>query len=432
MDGLSLLLPELHFLKTEAAENGKMLAFLEIRSELAMTSYILKELVLKIKSQKSLGGITERIAPLEELFILADHMKTLQFGFEMLPGDNVYQVTVKYRGANIGSSPLRLSLSGLSPPLTLAETGEDFEPKVERLSGGKEQKLELSPPPLTLEKTLTPGVDLTAKKSWTVLASVKSTDLHKPWGGCVLANGNFVVSTVAAQLKMYDQNLMFIKDIKCQEGNGFDSPADMTALRNGNFAIKDKTGIRVLDPEGDFVSRIYNSRFCFGIAEDDENRVWFIETVKKDGKIVGMLKCYDLNKSQIVPRAISLQSVIGQLTGSKCRFLTFSRGRLYITDLGLDRIYVLNVKSLNVRLVKAEDRVKETESWSGCEVDSAGNILLADYKNDRLCLFDKKGNWLKQVSAGRPSNVVLDREKGQLYVLNLRGSQAVRKYSLTK
>ena len=107
---------------------------------------------------------------------------------------------------------------------------------------------------------------------------------------------------------------------------------------------------------------------------------------------------YDLRKSQVVPYAISLDFVIGDTTRSKCRFLTFRHGRLYISDLGLDKIYILNPRTEEVELVEAKDRVEEEQSWSGLEVDSLGNILLADYKNDRLCIFDRERNWLKEVT----------------------------------
>ena len=67
-------------------------------------------------------------------------------------------------------------------------------------------------------------------------------------------------------------------------------------------------------------------------------------------------------------------------------------------------------------------------------VDSFGNIVVADSRNHRLCLFTNKGKFLCKVGlspeASRPSGVVLDSENRELYVLNLWGKNAMIKYRI--
>ena len=344
-----------------------------------MSEEVQKKLCWKIKS-KELGSYVRHS---NELFRVAHSMKSIQFGFEILSESDVYKIGVKYLGENIAGSPLVFS-------------------------------------PLKEKKRKPPTVDFTSGKVWQRLGSLRSSTATagcspvKPWGGCVLRNGNLVVSSVAAQIMLFDQSLNFIKNISCEEGGGIERPADMAALSNGNFALKvttewcsklnsfsqlqDRSGIRILDHNGNFVSRVTRSQYCFGLAEDEENGLWFIESVKtRENSKVFMLKCYDLVEEDLQEEVISLADITGFHSGSKCRFLTFFKGKLYITDLGLDKVYILDPKTKLLEITEAPEREGEVESWSGTAVDDRANLLVADYKNDRLCLFDRKGKFIKDV-----------------------------------
>ena len=67
-------------------------------------------------------------------------------------------------------------------------------------------------------------------------------------------------------------------------------------------------------------------------------------------------------------------------------------------------------------------------------VDAVGNIIVADSKNHRLCVFGSDGKFVCDVKLSpptrRPSGVVLDKESKDLYVLNLQGKLAMTKYRL--
>merc|ERR1712173_422526 len=104
-----------------------------------------------------------------------------------------------------------------------------------------------------------------------------------------MGNGDLIVSTMGDQVKMFDSQLKFKR------------PADMTCVRNGDFALKDNSGIQVFNPRGLFVSRVWRSQFpwqCYGLAEDKEGHLWFIDSNRKTGET--HLKCYDLKKGGLV------------------------------------------------------------------------------------------------------------------------------------
>ena len=71
---------------------------------------------------------------------------------------------------------------------------------------------------------------------------------------------------------------------------------------------------------------------------------------------------------------------------------------------------------------------------AGLVVDIKGNMIIADSRNHRLCLFSYAGKFICTLDlnpeAKRPSGIVLDREQKELYVLFLHGSAAMVKYKL--
>ena len=52
-------------------------------------------------------------------------------------------------------------------------------------------------------------------------------------------------------------------------------------------------------------------------------------------------------------KKMTLEDIVPDKANSKCRFLTFQGGNLYITDLGLNMVYVINAKTYDVIQVPA-------------------------------------------------------------------------------
>ena len=113
--------------------------------------------------------------------------------------------------------------------------------------------------------------------------------------------------------------------------------------------VRDDNGLRMFSPKGTFISALWEDRSktkCFGLAEDDQGR---LVSIRKNGRDTDIL-FFDIKKEEIVKR-MSLEDIISDKTNSKCRFLTFQGGNLYITDLGLDHVYVIDSQTYNVILV---------------------------------------------------------------------------------
>jgi len=271
--------------------------------------------------------------------------------------------------------------------------------------------------------------------------------IHGPIGICLLRDKCVVVSsTFEDQVKMFTGCGQFLRIVEAEPGRGFKHPSDLVALKNGGFAVRDQLTVRIYDRGGRFQRRLdptYLDRF-FGLAEDNEGRLVTINEnkggrvrEKNDGTRPGEsdLLFFNLTTGCLVKR-VELGEVIADKERSKCRFLTRGlKGSLVITDLGMDRVYILDLATKGVSMFG------HSGSGPGCfkdpaglAVDSMGNMLIADSRNHRLCLHDFKGRFLTEVKLDpppkRPSGLLLDQENGDIYILNLQGDAAVIRYSL--
>jgi len=268
-----------------------------------------------------------------------------------------------------------------------------------------------------------------------LLEGVGAADLHRPIGLCVLATGHLVVaSTFENKVKMFGEDGRLVKVVVLPE-RPFHKPSDMVALQQGGFVVRDDQGLHLFSGAGEFQHQLSLGRGgkCYGLAQDHLGRLVTLHA--KRGEAASLL-FLDMVADKVVTTRHLVDAVGARAAASKCRFLAHCQGRLYVTDLGLDRVYVLDAASLELLL-----EFGQTGTGPGCfndaaglGVDGAGNILVADSKNHRIALFDKTGSPLAEVPLGpavrRPSGLLVDVERRALYVLCLQGQKALVKYDL--
>ena len=108
-----------------------------------------------------------------------------------------------------------------------------------------------------------------------------------------------------------------------------------------------------------------------------------------------VLKCLDLKKGEVV-RGISLKQLVGDRhEESKCRFLTFFKGKLYLTDLGLNQGFIVDPNDFESVVSFGSRGAGQLNYPAGMAVDDVGNILVADCRNNRLSLYDKNGQFIQ-------------------------------------
>lgn len=267
---------------------------------------------------------------------------------------------------------------------------------------------------------------------------VQEMDLHKPIGLCLLQSGALVVaSSFEDKVKLYRPEGGLDRTIALPNRK-WRKPSDMVALAGGQFVVRDDLGLHMFTSSGEHMRQLAgksgSKAKCYGLAEDDQGRM--VTIIDGPGR-AACLVFFDVAADKMVKERSLGDIIEGEdVFKSMCRFLTHSRGRLYVVDLGLDRVYVLDCST--GELIK---KFGASGKGPGCfndpaglGVDGQGNMVVADSRNHRVCIYTKEGSFVSdlhlQPPVRRPSGLLLDRERKELYVLNLSGQLAMVKYSL--
>jgi len=291
-------------------------------------------------------------------------------------------------------------------------------------------------PPGALDLSpLAPGSGLAGLRMLSIEEGVKQESLHKPIGMCLLLDGNIAVaSTFENKVKIFTSEGKFVTEVISPEPP-FDRPSDMVTLYSGEFVVRDNTRVQVFSANGNFIKNMWQDKGhnkCYGLAQDMEGRLVTIMESRRPRKTD--LLFFNHGTGELVKK-IEMDDIIPNKPMSKCRFLTYQLGKLYITDLGLDCVYILDPNTVNTKVFGSSGSGPgELSDPAGLVVDTAGNIIVADSKNHRLCVFSSEGKFVCDVKLSpptrRPSGVVLDKGTKDIFVLNLQGKLAMTKYRL--
>jgi len=295
----------------------------------------------------------------------------------------------------------------------------------------------LSPPsgPLDLQLLSSSGQLVGQRRLCLPAGGSKPGSVSKPIGMCVLLNKKIVVSsTFDDTVKMFSPSGQFITQVSTPKAP-FTRPTDMVTLHSGQFAVRDDNKVMVFSCDGQYMRTLWEDKGqvrCYGLAQDKEDRLVTIMETRRPRKTD--LLFFDINTGKL-SRKIEMEDIISDKIKSKCRFLTYQLDRLYITDLGLDCVYILDPATISVKVFGSSgSEPGKLSDPAGLVVDSVGNMVVADSRNHRLCLFNQDGKFVSNVSLNpetrRPSGVVLDNYNRELYVLNLQGKDAMIKYRL--
>ena len=191
-----------------------------------------------------------------------------------------------------------------------------------------------------------------------------------------------------------------------QNKKKFYYPTNILRTRNFLFILV-KNELLILDDELQPHQPPIKGKFA-GLAENEMGDVY---TMFNDWKGRTYVKCLRLDTDPWRKEMYGKQyflwhgdkvllSVVEKFQGweshSKCWFLTAKGSNLYITDTGLSKVYILDLKtglqSAFGLLGSNEDQLKAP---TGILTDEQGNLLVCDSGNDRLVVYDEAGSFLK-------------------------------------
>ena len=261
--------------------------------------------------------------------------------------------------------------------------------------------------------------DLAKVSSWKKVLSIPNgggKGVNSPIGFCILASKQIIVvastfearvmgkDIVKGKVKMFSMVGTFLQEVFCPDvaGGSFIKPSDMVSISGDKFAVRDNSRIMIFDDTGEYVKTVWTSTGgmrCYGLVMDGKQRL--VCLLEKSNNKELYIQRYDLKEDEALDK-IDLADILGDnCKNSKCRFLTFHSGKFFITDNGLNKVYVVDVDLEN----EADASVKPFSMPSndpfndpgGVILDNFDNIVVADSKKHRLCLFSSDLKWMRNI-----------------------------------
>ena len=132
---------------------------------------------------------------------------------------------------------------------------------------------------------------------------------------------------------------------------------------------------------------------CYGLAQDDAGDLVCLAETRDQT----CLKRFDPGNGK-QKENIDITDIIRDRGRSMCRFLTYKNGKFYITDLGSDKIYIVDEKTGDAKAFGGSGSgAGQFSDPAGLVVDHQGNMMVADSRNHRLCLFNNERKYMRDV-----------------------------------
>ena len=177
----------------------------------------------------------------------------------------------------------------------------------------------------------------------------------------------------------------------------YEYPTSMLTLTNECLVLLEKTRLHIFDSHG-------ASLQCFsgeynGLSEGPNGEIY---TLGKNSSGQAVIKKFEKSEAsykvtgQVVITAI--QEFDNWEVLSQARFLLYSKEKIFITDEGLHKLYVVDIvtgkQTVSGYLGCKSGQFKRP---TGLLADEEGNVLVGDSDNNRLLVYTEEGKFLKVV-----------------------------------
>jgi len=190
-----------------------------------------------------------------------------------------------------------------------------------------------------------------------------------------------------------------------QVGNGctyYTYPTSVLSLENGFVALLEKHCLHIFDERVSYLQSIEG--VFHGLAEGPDGEIFTLsQNADKDIFVKRLVRKGLTHRShyQVVGK-VKLSVVQNFDNGtilSKTRFLTYSQGKIFITDLGLHKLYAINlVTGEQTASGYMGSKLGQFKRPTGLVADDSGNLLIVDSENKRLVVCNQVGQLLKVVA----------------------------------
>ena len=187
----------------------------------------------------------------------------------------------------------------------------------------------------------------------------------------------------------------------------YEYPTSILTLTNECLALLEIDRLHIFDPDGIFLQS-FGGEFN-GLSEGQTGEIYTLGNNSLGQPVIMIFeKDGDFYKGtgQIVITAI--QNFDNWEVLSQARFILYSKQKIYITDEGLHKLYVIDlVTRMQIVSGYLGSKSGQFKRPTGLMADELGNVLVGDSDNNRQLLFNEEGKFLKvlqqQVDCRYPS-----------------------------
>jgi len=240
-------------------------------------------------------------------------------------------------------------------------------------------------------------------------------ETFNPFGITMDLNGNILVcDNNNNRIVIFDSEGNFISTFGSEgDGDGqFDSPMGITINSKGDIIVSDSGNhrIQIFDSEGNFISKFgekgdADGQFHSpnGICVDMYDEIYIcdfgnhrIQVFDSDGTFISTIGSQGTGNGQFKnPSAITINS---------------KENIIIICDSGNDRIQIFDcgTESFVSKFGSSGNRSGQLDRPWGICVDLNDNILVSDFRNHRIQIFDSGGMSIKQIYGTIPRDITID------------------------
>ncbi|GFO07078.1 tripartite motif-containing protein 3-like [Plakobranchus ocellatus] len=231
-----------------------------------------------------------------------------------------------------------------------------------------------------------------------------STHFEFPIGCCLLRNGHLVVADTGTNTVkvMYGNDLK--RTIGKYDGIKFVRPAALVADTYDNIYVKDDLCVQIFSSEGRLLKSIGTAVFKspYGLALADTPgtgpALFVLDALHGNPKVY----CYLIREDKLV--TCSYEPLLRHRTpNSKLRFFAVHNGVMLASDLGASTMYLSTIDGQTIRIFgNLGNGPGEFVEPSGVVADAGGNWLVGDSKNNRVQIFNNRGDFMAMINFSTP------------------------------
>ena len=236
-------------------------------------------------------------------------------------------------------------------------------------------------------------VDETRRRS--EMALINPNDVaYIPLQHCFLVSEPFL-----HRIGVYEaENFKFVRWLAHPENQecSFNMPMSLLSLGNGDVLILEKDRIWILD------SSLRGLQYKFGsfsgLAEGCAGEVFTLAHLREGGVFSIQKLVAGPNRSYYFDGQIKLDVIetFSNREHSKPRFITHSNKKLFITDTGINKFYLVDLVTGSQKAFGCFGiKVDQFRKPAGILPDDNGHLLIADRNNRRLLVFNESGEFIK-------------------------------------